>query len=840
MSCRLVPTILVLFAFASILGAPPAPAAPDDPLPSGAVTRIGSTRLRHGRPVSSVAFLADGKRLASTDGESVAIWDLDTGRALAFRFLPWQYRAWDQVLSHDGTLIACRLENGALGVLETETGKERCVLPSREGEVHHMAFSRDKRWLASADREGAVSLWDLSAGKLSRQWKPPARDFLDRGLLAFTPDSKTVAHAQAGHIHLWDVVTGKERAHFEPEKAESFLSGFAVSPDGQSVAIRQPWGHLHIWDIKAGRFVRDIEAQPNEFGPVFAPDGKAVLCGEKHGGVAFWDVASAKLARRLKGEAAGDVTSLAFSPDGKQLAAGGHDHVIHVWDLTTGKELLPPSSPGGIMSASLLSDGKTLLTHTSDSANRYRGLIDGRLGFWDLKGRSLKSATFDAKKAHVFAVAPDGKAIVLAKGPHFGSLFRPQPNKYLWSSIRLCDLETGKELVKLEQLPCQITDLAFSPDGKFLFLHAFNAGPNPDGYDRVDVVQVWKRTGPGTLEKVTDLPTRDFTQRCVTDNRWVAVPTKTGTDFHDCETGRRIRSWKGVPGAARAASPSGRLIVCAVDDEPSVCVVEQATGKRVCKLDCKPRYLVRPRFVVSPDGRIVAGDLHSATIVLWDALTGKELGKLVGHRGEIRSLAFTPDGRHLVSGSEDTTVLVWDYRSVLPKPVAPARHTPEQLAQLWADLQKEDAESGYAAVSALVAAPEQAVDLLRQKLPLTTADDQRRIQRTIQALGDDNFKVRTDAQGELTRSAELADAALREALRGALPLESRRRIESILARDPGTPPAVWRTTLRALDLLEMIGTPEARRLLETLCKAGKESPHQAEAQRSLERLSRRP
>src|SRR5262245_27534701 len=82
-----------------------------DPLPEWAVARIGTVRLRHGNQVASIAFSHDGARIISTDWYSVGIWDRHTGRSLRFHLLGPQYGCWP-VVSADGSLIACRLENG--------------------------------------------------------------------------------------------------------------------------------------------------------------------------------------------------------------------------------------------------------------------------------------------------------------------------------------------------------------------------------------------------------------------------------------------------------------------------------------------------------------------------------------------------------------------------------------------------------------------------------------------------------------------------------------------------------------------------------------------------------
>jgi WD40 repeat protein len=840
---KLFPAILGLSVILAFLPFAPMPLtnAHDDPLPPGAAARIGTIRLRHGRSVSSVAFSLDGKRLASTDGHTVAVWDARTGRSLAFHFLPSQYLFWSPVVSPDGTLIACRLEDGRLGVQDTASGKQRFALPCKDGEIHGLAFSNDNRWLVSANEKGIVFLWDLPAGKLSRQWKSPTNPGRFDGRHAFTPDGATLVHStRSGHILLWDVQTGKELFHIEPTEKDGYLYGLAVSPDGDLLARRDINGRIDLWQVKTGRFLNEIAAQPNECGPVFSPDGKQVICGNDHGEICFWGVAKAKITLRLKGTEEGYPASLAFSPDGKYLASGGEDHAVHLWDLAAEKELFPSENLGGDVSAAFLSDGKTLVSHCRYGAIRFWGTVDPRLGFWNLKGESLRQAKFDPGKAHALAITPDASTIAVAEGPHFGAYFRPVPNKYLRSSIRLCDLANGKELMKVENAPCQISHSGFSPDGRFLFLEAFNAGPNEDDYHRLDVVQVWKRTSPTTLDKIAELSCEGGAFYCAPDSQWVGVSSPPGWNFYQCETGKLLQGCPGLPGVVRAASPSGRLLACASDDDRTACVVERATCKPICKLECQPRNLLWPHFAVSPDGRIVASDLSSAAIVLWDAFTGKQIARLEGHHGDVCSLCFSPDGRYLVSGSSDTTILIWDYQTMLPKSaVAPVRHTPERLEQLWVDLQGGSAEHGYRAVWALVQTPDQAIALLRKKIPLPTADEQLRIQAWIDDLSNEKFAVRSRAGAELTRLGELAEPALRQALRQAPVLEDRLRIEAILDTSLGIPPGPWLARLRGFDALELINTPESRRLLEELSQGLAASPQTQEARRCMERQRKR-
>ena len=669
---RLLPILFVSVGLPSLQAAPPRTDARGDPLPPGAVARIGTVRSRHGGSVSSVAFSSDGKRITSTDGRTVGVWDAHTGRTIAFRFLPQQWGIWSPVVSPDGTLIACRLQSGVLGVQETESGKQRCALPCKGDGICDLAFSNDNRWLVSTDTGKNIRLWDLARAKLSQQWKSPARASDVASGHTFTPDGKGIVHwTSFGHIHTWDVQSGKELGYLGPEENRRFFFGLAITPDGKALATRDGRGRLRLWQRTTGRLLREIAEQPCECGPALSRDGKHVACGNDHGEIHVWDVATGKLVRRLRGAPEGYAASLAFSPDGKMLVSGGQDHAVHLWDLATGKERFPAARLSGDVSARFLSDGKTLLSHCRYRSIPFLGTVDPRLGFWDLKGQLLRQASFrpllsrDSSVTYELAVSPDGKTLALADGFPFPRFQRVPKNSELWTTLRLCDLATGKELQRLKGLRCELHELGFSADGRFLLAAVDNPGPNADDYWRVPVVRVWQRTSRNTLKKRAEIPCSSPAFVRAPDGRWVGVPSRPGWSFYDLLTGKWSRSCPWLPGVVLAVSPSGRVLVCVSEREQTESLVERASGRTICKLACHPDSLHGGRFAFSPDGAIVAGDLNSATVVLWDACTGKQIGALAGHRGDICSLCFSPDGRYLVTGSSDTTVLIWDYRKSL-------------------------------------------------------------------------------------------------------------------------------------------------------------------------------
>jgi WD40 repeat protein len=817
-----------------------------DPLPEGAVARIGTTRLRHAAAVTSLAFWPDGKRISSASmWFDVGVWDARTGQSLAFRSRE-EKRLLRAAVSPDGSLFAGRTDNGELGVQEALSGKILHRFAGKKDLCDGLVFSRDNRWLASADSDGNIFLWDLQSGKLAHQFKTKPQDTFDHFCHAFTPDGKVFIQARPDDITLWSVRTGKEIRRIDSKKEGEWPAGAAVSPDGELLAIRIGYGRVDIWEIKTGRHLRKIAEEWNEVGPVFSPDGKHVVTGGGTGKINFWEVETGDLDRTLTVWPEEHPTSFAFSPDGKFLASGRSDHAIRIWDLASGKELLPVSHRlGGTPSARFLPDGKTLLVQCQYDLNRIHAIIDGRLSFWGLQGNCVRQAELDPDRAHAHALSSDARTVVYGTGPNFGLSFEPTPNGYLKSSIRLCDAASGKQLFKVDDVRCQIHDFTFSPDDSFLLVNAQNAGPNEDDFHRIDTLQLWKRKSPTSLERIADIPMRSFLSGyCVSpDSRWVAVTSEAGYRFHDCETGKLIRSYPDAPGSVVAVSPSGRVLVSRDAEDARtdkvVLVWEQATGKLICKLDCKPGQTDFAPLAVSPDGKYIAGCLDREVIALWDAFTGKQLGTLEGHRGDIGSLFFSPDGRFLVSASDDTTLLVWDWKKKLPKTPEDPKLSAERLEQLWRDLQASDPQRAYAAIGLLVQSPGQAVELLRKKMHPASTDEHDKFKQWIDELDSDRFQVRENAMKELTSSGELAEAALREALARRVSPEARRRVTQVLDKLPtAAPHSTTLATLRSLEVLEMINTPEARAFIDELIRGTGDPIRKREAEQTFKRVIR--
>jgi dipeptidyl aminopeptidase/acylaminoacyl peptidase len=413
------------------------------------------------------------------------------------------------------------------------------------------------------------------------------------------------------------------------------------------------------------------------------------------------------------------------------------------------------------------------------------------------------------------ALSPDGKT--LAVGTSKGAIF-------------LRDAVSGKELGKLEGIKGAVQCVAFSLDGKKIAaggadkkVHIWDLAVNKQvkefGEHSAGVTRVVFSPDGQTLASASDDPIIYLWE------------LGSGNELH------QLTEHQGTADSV-AFSPDGKLLATGSHQDGSARIWETASGNLLHHLPGQPGYVQAVLF--SPDGKTLAvGSWRN--VRLHEVATGVERGRLPGHQGDVAAFAFSPDGRRLVSGGGDTTALVWDLTGKAPAdPFAAAKPSEVELKKAWTELAGEDGNKAYRALWTLVTAADEAVLFLQKQLQPQAPVDPKRIAKWIADLDDDEFTVRDKATAELEKLGDLAEPALRKALEEMPSPEVTQRVNQLLAKLHGQATSgTWIQKLRAIEVLEHIGTAQAKQVLEVLQKGSPEAKLTQEAKAALARLAAR-
>ena len=446
----------------------------------------------------------------------------------------------------------------------------------------------------------------------------------------------------------------------------------AFFPDGRRVLTGSVDGTTLIWDASMGKQVRRFaanEAGEGVWSMAFSPDGIRLLTGSDDRAARLWDLSTGKVLRRFGGHAH-TVASVAFSPDGWRVLTGSWDNTARLWDTRTGKELRRfTGHTRGISSVAFSPDGRRVLTGGWDRTAR----------LWDA-GTGKEVCRFSGHNVFSVAFAPDGRRVLTGNKDKTARLWNAETGRELrrfaghdsfvgsvgfsrdgsrmltcgdWdSAARLWDVETGRELRRFATVG-RAGFVAFSPDGSRVFTGSHRTARLWDAKTGTEL-----RHFTGHAEAVTSVAFSPDGKRVL-----AGIYDSTAR-LWDAGTGKELRRFKGhgtFVWYAAFSSDGSRVLTCSGDNTARLWDTE--TGKELRRFTGHDGLvgMVGP-LAFSPDGRrVLTGSSGGDKVArLWEAGTGKEVCRFSGHTNNIFFVVFSPDGRRVLTGSKDKTMRLWN------------------------------------------------------------------------------------------------------------------------------------------------------------------------------------
>ncbi|MGH2556757.1 MAG: trypsin-like peptidase domain-containing protein, partial [Actinomycetota bacterium] len=449
----------------------------------------------------------------------------------------------------------------------------------------------------------------------------------------FSPDGlRLVSVGGDGAVIVWDPRTGEQQLSLPT--ASAFAASF--SPDGSRIATGRfdGDGWLSIWDASTGHPVRSMQTESFQCGVAWSPEGTRIAAAScpfaETAAVSVWDVRTGQRELTIRGREA-DGFGVAFSPNGRLIATGGADGTAAIWDAASGRRLHTLRGHTGEVLGGLFSpDGEVLATHSTD----------GSVRLWDVgTGRQFMVLAGHRGPVGDVTWSPDGSRVLTGGAD---------------GTARIWDVtaEGSREWLTLAGHTDQVRSVQYSPDGTSILTSS------SDGTARL-----WDASSGSEVGRFTDPKAGDAAVFSPDGSRVVTSgPPPALWDL----SGRQIRTMKLVPGdeyrfPSAAFAPDGKVIAVGGVNYGRTILWDVSTGRPIQIVYHSDGFVVRG-VAFSPDGSLL-GTASVDTAQISDLRSGAAIARLKGHESDVHSIAFSLDGRLVVTGSADGTARIWEVPS---------------------------------------------------------------------------------------------------------------------------------------------------------------------------------
>jgi WD40 repeat protein len=511
--------------------------------------------------------------------------------------------------------------------------------------VEYAAFSPDGRLIVTASEDGTARVWESDSGHEVSSLSPlkhrklgwdqaanansPPLALASVFCARFSPRGDTiVTGCEDGGVRLWDL-GNPERPRATLQAHTDAVLYVAFSPDGKTIVTCSRDFTARLWDALT---LQPLHEKPMThlnwvYGASFSPDGKQVVTASFDRAVCLWEVNTGALIDRFEPRV--PVCSVQYSPDGTYIAAAcwDYDSTARIWEVGAGKEA----------SFLLRHTGYPIRVAYAPDGHRVAVAgVDGVIRLWDLAGNTSEAPTSPT----VFST--DGRHQALVHDQRF--------------EIR--NLGGGQAEIPPLTIDGSAAGAVVSPDGRSLL----TASLAQDGSSLR--AQLWSMQNDQPLGPAFSL----------TEDHVRGVLSPDGTRFF-AAAGNTVEIWDTLkaerlhvlshsdPLNGIACSPRANRI--STWGGKNAFLWKSADGAKVSEMS-HPSTVGHAEF--SPDGLYLvtscaAGQLNKRFAELWDGESGRALGIRLWHDDGVSDASFSPDGRRVVTASEDRTARIWDRAS---------------------------------------------------------------------------------------------------------------------------------------------------------------------------------